>query len=172
MAARYLFRRFASAAVFDHRSRSFLAHLLCLGSVCAVVLRAVIEAKSEPPKSVAARSLGRLSHGFLVVCRQLLLDLPDHALLRWPAPGHFGRHSHRLQHGAGALLRRSSVCCSRPPQRPSAAPITRCWPRPFSGSRSSCSRPASPRFRGICWDTRRSIIFCSPAWLRSPGFTG
>ena len=46
----------------------------------------------------------RLSDGRAVVCRQLLLDLPDNALLWRTASAHLGGNPGRLQSGTGTLF--------------------------------------------------------------------
>src|ERR1700691_5301095 len=106
LAARHLFRRAAVIAVFDHGSGSLPAHFLCLASLCAAVLWAALGRKPAPPQGSGARNLRGLCHGSPLVCRQLLLDLPDHAVLRWPASVHFGWYPDCLQSDTGALLRR------------------------------------------------------------------
>src|ERR1700689_5405721 len=106
LAARHRFRCAAYVAVFDHRSGTLPADLLRLASLCAAVLRTPLGAQSAPPQGLAARNLRCLSHGRSLVCRQLLLDLPDHAVLRRAASVHFGRYPDCLQSDTGALLRR------------------------------------------------------------------
>ena len=109
--------------------RTFFAWLAFVPLFCGLLSKQNL----RPSQGVAARNPGCLSHGLSLVCRQLLLDLPDHAVLRRPAATHFGRHSDCLQHGAGALLRRPRLVANRYSTARSAAPITRFWPRPFSG---------------------------------------
>src|SRR5271156_6852793 len=96
LAARHFFRRAVDAALFDHRPRALLADVFFLGSVCAPLLRTVDEGESKPSKGFAAWDSGRLSHGLSLVYRQLLLDLPDHVVLRRVAAGYFRRNSNRL----------------------------------------------------------------------------
>ena len=96
LAARHFFCRAVDAAFFDHRPRAFLADVLFLGSICSPFLRTVNEGESEPSKGFAARNPGRVSHGRSLVCGQLLLDLPDHVVLRRAAAACFRRNSNRL----------------------------------------------------------------------------
>ena len=67
----------------------------------------------QPPAGLLRGTAGRVSHGLSLVFRQLLLDLPDHALLRRPAAAHLRRHPDRLQHGAGPLLRHLGLAANR-----------------------------------------------------------
>src|SRR5580658_2304978 len=92
LAARHFFCRAADAAFFDHRPRAFLADVLFLGSVCAPLLRTIDEGESKPSKSVATWNRSRLSHGLSLVYRQLLLDLPNHVVLRRFAAVYFRRN--------------------------------------------------------------------------------
>src|SRR5580698_9602727 len=93
LAARYFLCRAADAAFFHYGPRAFLADVFFLASVCTHLVRAAGEGKSKPSKGIAARNSGRVSHGLSLVYRQLLLDLPDHALLRRVAAADFRRNS-------------------------------------------------------------------------------
>src|SRR5271156_280087 len=84
LAARHRFCRVALAAVFDRRTGAVLAHILCLAGVRSSFLWAVVATKFGSPPRVAAGNARRLFDGDSVVCRQLLLDLPDHVLF-WRA---------------------------------------------------------------------------------------